>query len=309
MALSHHLGLEISDNALRLVEVRMSDRFPIVLRSDVAECAHPFGSGLLHRVPYEYALAKAFVGDLAALFRGRAVLSHRISIVLPSSCALIATIPVDQAMDEAGLMAHLQWECRTLWGSAPDAAFQVFHQPLGRENGSDRHLLAALPRETVTFLKSALEHLTFEVAGIEIDHFLFETFIPQLYPEATGTTIGIVGIAPPRCIASIAGADGYLGVRRDTVIRADRPGQEVLAALHPLLRAHPDATMQTLFLYGPGASEHTERGLADLLAIPVRTVHPARAVSFVTRAEEEKASSHPAHTFDAALCAAIKGAA
>jgi Tfp pilus assembly PilM family ATPase len=309
MALSHHLGLEISDNALRLVEVRMSDRFPIVLRCEVAECQHAFGSALLHRVPYEYALAKAFVGDIASLFHGRAILSHRISIVLPSTAALIATIPIDSGLGETALKEHLQWECRTLSGTAPDAQFQLFHQVIGRGNGYDTHLLAALPRETVTFLKSTLEHLTFEVTGIEIDHFLFETVIPRFYPEAGGKTIGVVGIAPPRCIASVSGADGYLGVHRDRVTRADRPGNEVLSTLHPLLLSRPDTALQTLFLYGPGATTPVEQNLAELLTIPVRAVHPARAVSYVTRAEEEKAAAHPAHTFDAALSAAIKGAA
>ena len=166
-----------------------------------------------------------------------------------------------------------------------------------------------MPRETVRFLKNTLEHLTFEVTGIEIDHFLFETFIPKLYPEATGKTVAVIGIAPPRCTASLAAADGYIGVRRDALMRSDQPTNEVLGTLHNLLEAHPDTAVQSLFLYGPAATNTTERMLAELLDIPVRTVHPVRAVSFVTRAEAEKAAAHPAHTFDAALCAAIKGAA
>jgi hypothetical protein len=308
MPLSHHLGLEITDNALRLVEVRINDGFPIVLRCDVVETAHPYGSELLHKLPFDYQLAKAFIGDIAGLFHGRTVLSNRISVVLPTTVPLLVTLPVDADLSPAERDEHLQWECRTLTGAPDNAEFHLYQHVIGRGPGSEILLVAAMPRETVRFLKSAFEHLTFEVSGIEIDHFLYETFIPTLYPQVARATFAVLGIAPPRCIASVTGADGYLGMQRGEVTRVNHPEIDALSVLYAILHAHPATVMQAMFLYGPGATEQSTQSLAQLLDVPVHAVHPMRAVSFLAGAEEEKARAHTPETFDAALCAAMKGA-
>ncbi|MBL0173787.1 MAG: hypothetical protein IPP94_00695 [Ignavibacteria bacterium] len=308
MPLSHHLGLEISDNALRLVEVRINDGFPIVLRCDVAEASHAYGSDLLHRVPFDYELAKAFITDIAGLFHGRTVLSNRISVVLPATVPLLVTLPVDADLSPSERDEHLQWECRTLSGAPDNAEFHLYQQSLGHGKDTEILLVAAMPRETVRFLKSAFEHLTFQVSGIEIDHFLYETFIPTLYPQAARATFAVLGIAPPRCIASVTGEDGYLGMLRGTITRAGHAELDALTVLHGVLHEHPATVMQAIFLYGPGATEHSAQALSRLLDVPVHAVHPMRAVSFIAGAEAEKARAHTPETFDAALCAAMKGA-
>jgi len=306
MSVVHHIGVEITEGEFRLAEVRFVDGYPLVLRCDSMETSRNFASAVLHEAPYSRDLAREFLTDFARLLHGRPLFSSSLSFVLPASAPVLETIPIDDRLGPDETRTQLEWACGILGGRPIGAPYQIFTQPLFREPKTGAMLVAAIPQDTINFLKAAGGHLMLEVPSIEIDHFLFESVLCG--DSSEGDFKAVMGLAPRRCSASVLNGSRYVGFYRRAVERNENSLRSALAILKELLEAAP-VTVRDAGIYGPDADEAAARELRSLLAIPVRTLKPIGRLPFLSGSLAQEAGAKPDHTYSAALYAAMKGAA
>jgi hypothetical protein len=309
MAVDHHIGFEIAERSLRLVELRVSDGFPSILRADEVATSHAFGSSLLHSIPFDRDLAKAFVRDVAALVHRRPFLAQRISIVLPPLVPLIGTFPVDAHLPPDEQRRHLERECRRLTFIDDASDVSVLSFPIERAEAADTHLAVSLPRTTVDFLQSVFSHLTFQVDSIDIEHFVVERASQRIYKEVEGLTCGTLGLFTAGCTASIARADTYFGFRVAAASWRRQYLAHALSLLTSLLQTRARASLEALVLFGDERCEEFHPSLEQALGIPVHRFLPSRNISFMADTAALDADRLPPHVFTAATAAAWNGLA
>jgi Tfp pilus assembly PilM family ATPase len=307
MAVDHHIGLEIAENGLRLVELRVNDGFPFILRADEITTRHAYGTALLHSTPYDRDLAKEFVRDVATLVHRHPFLSARVSIVLPPLVPLIATIPVDAHLSAAEQRQHIMRECKQLTSLGDNAQVSVLSFPLARADAAVNNLAVSLPQPTVDFLKAVFSHLTFEVHSIDIDHFVIERAAQRLYKEHAASTCGMLGLSATACTASITRGDAYFGFRVSHTSYKQQYLAHALSQLSTLLQSRARASLDALMLFGDERCEEYHPVLESVLDIPVHRFLPSRHIAFYSAATAEEAERHPPHVFTAAAAAAWNG--
>ena len=306
MAVTHHIGLEIAQNAFKLVEIRTLDGFPAILRADLYETTRNYGSSLLHEIPFDYDLAKSFIHELTDLLQRRMVYSGAVSISLPALVPVIATIPVDAGLTVDEKREHFLWECRTLNALDPDLDLHVMPLLLDSRDGVETHLLVSLPKATLQFLKSTFLHLTFSVHSIDIDHFILERAVRKMHPQATEAAIAVFGIFEEYCLLGVYHESAYRGFRSTAVSYKENYVKQVLRLLESVLAGEESLQIDQIFLYGQCATKSFQDTLRSVVRVPVTVFNPFSRFSFLTESDASAAVKHPKHTFDVAVCAAWK---
>ena len=307
MATDHHIGLEIAEQSLRLVEFRVNDGYPFILRADVLPTEHPFGTALLHTAPFDRDLAKHFVRDVASLVHRHPFLSTRISVVLPSLVPLIVTLPVDTRSTPEEQRGHIVRECRQLTSLDETTEVSVLSFPLGRSDSVEHHLAVSLPQTTVDFLRSVLTHLTFQVHSIDIDHFVIERAAQRSYREQAGLTSGTLGMFDSACTASIIRGESYFGFRVSRMSYRQQYLAHAVSLLTELLRKRVRASLEALVLFGDDRCDEFHPALEKVLDIPIHRFLPSRQIPFLSNTVAGEAAEHPPHVFTAAASAAWNG--
>lgn len=304
MSVDHHIGLEIAEHSLRLVEMRMSDGFPFILRADECQTEHAFGTALLHSVPFDRDLAKEFVRDVATLVHQHPFVSDRISIVLPPLLPLIVTIPVDAHLSPKEQRSHIAWECRQLTSLDRKTEVSVLSFPLEKLEDSISFLAVSMPQTTVDFLKSVFSHLTFQVHSIDIDHFVIERASQLLYKQLPEKTCGSLGLFNTSYTASIMRGDAYFGFKLSPATYRQHYLAEALSLLASLLQKRARSSMDSLLLFGDDRCDEFQPALEKVLDISIHRFLPSQHITYYSKATAEEAARHPAHVFTAAASAA-----
>jgi Tfp pilus assembly PilM family ATPase len=307
MAVDHHIGVEIAEQSLRLVELRVTDGLPAILRADELPTRHRFGTALLHDVPFDRDLAKEFVRDIATLVHRHPFLSSRLSVVLPPLVPMIATLPVDANQTHEEQRRYLARECTSLSSLDDAARVSVLSFPLSRTDSTVQHIAVALPQSTVDFLKSVFLHLTFQVHSIDIDHFVVERAAQRFYKEESTGTCGTLGLCAASCTASITRGKTYFGFRVSRMSWREQYLAHALSMLSALLRTRAKASMDALVLFGDERCDEFHPALEKVLDIPIHRFLPSRLITFHSDTSAAHADTRPLHTFTAAVAAAWNG--
>jgi hypothetical protein len=250
MAIKHHIGLEISEQAFQFVEVRIVNGAPLILHAERIRTTRDFGTQLLHETPFHKDLAKAFISDMTSLFQKHNLLASTISIALPVSVCLVTTLPVDRRLSEAERTEQFAWECRTLMSLSPEIKVRVLSQPMQTIGDGEHHLLVALPESTLVFLSSVLSHLTFTVQSVEPNHFVQENSILQSGDRSAGSGFAVCGIFESCCSVGVYEQDRYCGFRSGIVSYKQQLASTILLHLEKVLTDHHATRVDTLHLFG-----------------------------------------------------------
>ncbi|MAT38554.1 MAG: hypothetical protein CL946_03000 [Ectothiorhodospiraceae bacterium] len=307
MAATSHTGLYLTDRDLRLVECSTDGEYKVVSQVSVSEVEFPFGSPLLHEIPYNRKLAKEFIRTLTALLRESPIRSSRISFVIPSIAPLIASIPVDPRLSEDDKQRYLEWECRQLTGYDESIQLDVMSQQLYSNNESEVHLAACMPHQTSVFLKSVCSQLSLTLSVLDIDHFTVEELLARHLDEFNAATYALVGLTDDYATVGVYENGRYLGFKVNTVSAREGYFAQVLRLLKGILEDHPAVSLDTVFVFGEHASSELLQSLESLLEIPVRRYEPMKGIPFLDSTLEEFASHYSASTFDVAIAAALQG--
>lgn len=307
MATDHHIGLEIAEQSLRLIELRVADGYPFLLRADVLPTEHPFGTALLHAAPFDRDLAKHFVRDVATLVHRHPFLSTRISVVLPPLVPLIVTLPADARCTPEERRLHIVRECRRLTSLDDRTQVSVLSFPVDRSDSVEHYLAVSLPQTTIDFLKSVLSHLTFQVHSIDIDHFVVERAAQRSYREQAGLTSGTLGLFDTACTASIIRGEAYFGFRVSRMSYRQQYLAHAVSLLTGLLRKRVRASLESLVLFGDERCDEFHPALEKVLDIPIHRFLPSRQIPFLSSTVAEAAAHYPPHVFTAAASAAWNG--
>lgn len=304
MGVSHHIGLEIAERSFRFVEIQRQDRRTTVLRAEIHPTAHDYSSPLLFELPYRPDIARDFIRDIATVFLRNDLYAHDLSIALPSMLPTVAVLPVDSSLDPARQRDLLQWECRTLHGSAPDERLAVLTHDL-RQSG--RILAIALPEACVDFLNGVCEHLTLGLAAIDADHFVMENAIRHLYPHDANGSLAVLGLFPDHCAAGMYAGGEYLGFRQTAITFKRHYAAQAVHLLESLPGYHAAAPPVRVHVYGPGASDDILDALDAILPGTVARCVPM-ADSEIPDPLLAELRDMDERQFDVAAAAAILGA-
>jgi hypothetical protein len=307
MPIAHHIGLELSGHSIRLVEMRATDGYPTILRVDVEECPHPFGSSFFHRVPFEAELAKNFIAHLTTILHRRHVFAPTLSLVIPTNMPLVTTLPFDPTQSVGDAKAAMDWECRKLLGLNSETTVMTIPWKLSAVRDVHSHLIVGMPGSSVDFLYQTLEHLTFTVHTIDVEHFVIEQGIRQLLPEESTQTILTMGMHAEHLSASLFHGEKYHGFRGAPVNAREPYIAQCLHLIDRLLLDHPQGTLHHIHVFGPGALTEEIDSLENLLGIPVHPFHPLSRFSFLAGSEKEHAEQYSKNSFTGSICAAWKG--
>lgn len=308
MSIAHHIGLEIAGRSLRLVEMQSKDGFPVILRTEVAKCLHPFGSALFHELPYDANLAKSFITSVSRLLYGRPVYSNSISVVLSHCIPAIAVVPLPSNYTSQESEEELRWQCKTLLGLSPDADVTVLSSEISQTATSQSRTLAvALSTAGVTFLREMFEHLTLSVTAIGVDHFVIESGVQMMFPPTRTGAQGVIGLCDHLIFAGMFEQGAYLEFAAKRISSNEQTATEAIRVLERFLQQHPTKQIQHLYLYGKNATEHVASELRALLHIPVDVFSPLKRFPFASGSDKHDAASLPDHVFNSALCAAWSG--
>lgn len=304
MNVAHHIGLEIAGNCFRLVELQRQDHHTVVLRADVCDTGADFASTRVFDLPFDRDLAKIFISDLVRTLTASNVYAPAVSLILPSDLPLVATLPLDVSVPEAERMAQLEWECRTLMGFPEDTAMSVLSHPIRRDGMHASALVVALPQSLVHFLNSVFSHLTFDLAAIDVDHFVMENLVRLRYPKYTSDGLAVLGMFASYCSAGVYHGSVYNGFRIGPVSYRQ---QYATQALH-LIESIAVGPLDNVYCFGPGYTGHIGDAMGGLLHTQV-----SRCVPITDPGAEELFRTHSrsddAGVFDVAAAAAVLGLA
>jgi Tfp pilus assembly PilM family ATPase len=302
MSVSHHIGLEIAGSCFRLVELQRQDHHTVVLRADVYDTGENFASPRMFDLPFDRGLAKTFISDLLNALTASAIYSPAVSLVLPSDLPLVATLPLDVSVAEQERMALLEWECRTLMGFAEGTAMSVLMHPIRRDGVQSSALVVALPQSLVDFLNSVFSHLTFELAAIDIDHFVMENLVRLQYPKYTADGLAVLGLFASHCSAGIYHGSVYSGFRLGQISYRQQYASQALRLIEDLSTRRLD----NVYCFGAGYTTHIGDALGGLL-----NAHVSRCMPITDPGAEEvfRKSGDPdgERVFDVAAAAAVLG--
>jgi Tfp pilus assembly PilM family ATPase len=302
MSVSHHIGLEIAGSCFRLVEVQRQDHHTVVLRADVYDTGADFASARMFDLPFDRQLAKTFIADLLNALTASAMYSPAVSLVLPSDLPLVATLPLDVSVPEQERMALLEWECRTLMGFAEGTPMSVLAHPIRRDESHSSVLVVALPQPLVDFLNTVFAHLTFDLASIDVDHFVMENLVRMQYPKYTADGLAVVGLYASHCSAGIYHGSVYSGFRLGTVSYRQQYASQALRLIEDLSGRQLD----NVYCFGPGYTTHIGEALGGLLS-----AHVSRCMPITDPGAEEvfrkNGNAAGEHMFDVAAAAAMLG--
>jgi Tfp pilus assembly PilM family ATPase len=307
MALSHHLGIEIGERAIRAVELRSQDGFPTILHAGAVATTEAADPVSFHALPYDRNRAKIFIRDVTSLLHARPSLAQRVSIALDPRIPLIMTVPVDRHLDDASRRTMLEWECRAHLSLRADAPVQTLSVPLRAEGDIELHLVVALPARTVDFLRSVFEHLSYAVRSIDVTHFVVEQAFAHFPQGRSSATLAVAGLAADRCTVSVVCGKDYLGLRTATHYTREPASRLLLQLLHEVLETDPTRAIAGVHLYGPDATPQLCAELRRVAPVPVETFDPLQAVAFQAEADASRAARERTGTFTAAFCAAWNG--
>lgn len=306
MALSHHIGVELADRSLRVVELRSQDGFPSILRAEEAPFSLSADPGEFHSAPFHRNLAKDAVRDITTLLLRRPMLARHASIALPAGVPLILRIPVDARLSDDEKRDSITWECRSHFSLRSDAEVRALSVVLERDEAVELHLAVALPTATIAFLRSVLAHLTLELRSMDVVHFVVERALPHFRPLA-GEPVAVIGLARDRCVASVFRDAVYGGLRIAQRGTRGEPAHAMLRLLQQTMDAAPALSIRSVHVYGTDGATPIAAQLGAMIGIPVVPFDPLQSVSFQTQADASAAAQHAEGTFTAALCAAWNG--
>lgn len=308
MSIAHHIGFDIGRKSFRLVELRATDGFPVVLRTSVTETPHDFSTPLLHEAPFDQEVATSFVRSVSELLHRRPFFSTTVSITLPVDLPLIATVPVDATLTKEEIREHLHWECRTLSSLDPSVDLSVLPFLLHATDAVITYLVVSLPKPTVQFLKSVFQHLTFTVRAIDMAHFVMERAIRRLQTApAEAAAHAVLGAFDDMCAIGVFRGPEYRGFRYSRVSYREQYLSRALQLLDDLLGTAHESSVESIHVYGPAANERLFEQLSSLLRIPVLPFRPMEKVSFLAETDAIEARTHAPFAVDTALCAAWGG--
>jgi hypothetical protein len=305
MSVSHHIGLEIAERAFRFVEIQRQDRRTTVLRAEILPTIHDYSSTLLFDLPFRQDIARDFIRDLATVFLRHDVYAQDLSIALPSMLPLVATLPTDARLDPAQQNDLLHWDCRSLYGAAPDERLAILTHAL---HPSGRTLAVALPEASVDFLNGVCEHLTLGLATIDTDHFVMENAVRRQYPHEARLRLAVLGLFPDHCSAGMYTDGEYLGFRQTAVTFKRHYAAQAVQLLESIPGAHNAGHPDHVFVYGPAAGDDVLEALDSILPATVtRCVPLADSTISDTLLEEMRHADE--RQFDVAAAAALLGSA
>ncbi|MBN1448894.1 MAG: hypothetical protein JXA28_13265 [Bacteroidetes bacterium] len=306
MSVSHHIGLEITEQSFRFVEMQKQDRHTTILRADTIETAHDYASPLLYDLPFDKELARRFITDLASVYHRHAVYAASLSIVLPALLPIVCTIPVDTTLTTLQRREQLEWECRILGGFPPDMPLHILTHELDHTQTAAPVLAVALPQALVHFLTATCEYLTLDLQSIDIDQFVMEQVIRRLYPHETNAEFAVLGLHPTHCSAGRYTGDHYHGCRmRPISYRQQYPAQAV-RLLESLPGAGEQTSPQQIYLYGTAAEDRVVEACENILHCSVSRCIPLADTAIpddIQRVFQETDE----RLYDAAAAAAILG--
>lgn len=302
MSVAHHIGLEIAEGCFRLVELQRQDHHTVVLRADVYETALDYACPRLFDLPFDRDLAKTFISDLVHVLTASTVYAPGVSIVLPSDLPLVATLPMDASLPERERSVQLEWECRMLMGLPEATPMSVLSHPLRDDSEARSALVVALPHAVVDFLNTTFSYLTFELAAIDVDHFVMENMVRRLYPRDSRESVAILGMFDSHCSAGMYVGAHYCGYRMSTVTYRQQYSSQALR----LIESISSRKLDHVYCFGAGFDQHIGNALHSLLKADVVRCLP------MTDPEAEavfirSCGPHGVHVFDTAAAAAMQG--
>lgn len=305
MGITHHIGLEIAERSFRFVEIQQQDRQSTVLRADTLETTRDFASDILFEIPFDRGLAREFITDLATVYHRHTVYAGSISLVLPATLPLVFTVPVDSTLSETERRRHLQWECTTLANLPSDTRMRMLTHELGKNGGTTRYLVVALPQSLVDFLSQTCEYLTLDLVSIDIDHFAMENVLRRLYPHDASQHYAVAGLHAGHCSVGRYDGGSYLGYRMAGISYRNHYAEQVLRLVDALQPPAADA-LQQLYVFGDAATPHVLDALENVLSCRV-----ARCVPLAdTEADDDirrQLDGTGERVFDASAAAALMG--
>ncbi len=262
MSVSHHIGLEIAERTFRFVEMQQQDRHSTILRADILETAHNYASPLFFDLPFDRALARDFIYDLATIFHRHAIYAQSLSLILPSMLPLVTMLPLDSTISRSEQQLQLEWECKALGGHAADTVMTILTHEIPE---AGKALAVALPAACVDFLNSACEHLTLDLTAIDTDHFIMENVVRQLYPHDAAGTFAVLGLFDDHCSAGLYTGGSYRGFRQASVTYKQHFAAQAVRLLESLPGFHSAGYPDQVFVYGSGAGEAVIEALDQIL--------------------------------------------
>jgi len=305
MSITHHIGLEITEHAFRFVELRRQDGQTAILRADVHETARDYSSPLFFDIPFNHELAKDFISDLATVFNAKPVYASNVSLILPSLLPLVATIPVESDLSAESLRAVLEWECATLYGMSTGTRMVVLTHALPHSGNSTPTLIVALPHACVHFLTTIFSHLTLALDAIDIDHFVMENCVRDMYPHDTHGRYAVMGIFDDHCSVGLYSGSQYLGHALSETTYKQHLAAQTLRLLEDIPAFHT-GQLQRVWCYGNAFDSHIATVLERVLHAPVTRCMPLLETD-VTDALRSELEITGEATFDAAAAAALLG--
>lgn len=271
------LCLNIDEQQFHLVEAERRGSAVTVLRASSHRSQQKWGTALLHGLPFDYAQAREFIRECAALLYAEPVFTSRLLLTLPHTVPTVFTLPVDSTCTAFPPEDQARWAGSFLFPSVGNGPLALLSQPLTGRN--DQALLAvALPESTIRFLHDAFRHLEFHIEGLEADHFIMQRLALDIMRDLHVGSTAILGLFPSSSALSIL----HHGHLHSFSQRAITYRTSYLVQVLEFLRDGLDQAQLSLHgvaVHGAGARPDLVEALASHTGIPVRRISPLSSVS------------------------------
>ena len=171
MNVEYLLGIDFSGYYIRLIEVKRQDGNLTVSNIDQIKTEVDFHDPLLYEMISDPDIALHIVSNLSKMLGRNSIKAKKVSVTLSAASSLLLTIPLDSNLTPEQKRESLLWEISNYYPSLSPENFNVATYSLSDNSSPGNHILVAVNKEIVLFIKNILAGLGFATQQFDIDHF------------------------------------------------------------------------------------------------------------------------------------------
>ncbi len=292
-----HLGIELADGVIRLVEINHSGKGNALSLLDEIATDISFESVELNTYIRESTFADG-VTELLSTHLGRDhIRARQVAVALSSAQAFIVHLPVDAHLSKSELYEHLRWELSNYYPDESPDTFALATYFMRRLNGSREMLVVAVRREIIDFLKTVFSRCDLPIDIIDIDHFAAEHALRATYADIATMDVALFGLKSHHLDVSVISKGKFLLFRHDRFENGTDAQYFVTRQIATIQEKLSAVALDNVFLYGPEVTSELCVALTEMLNLPVERMNPFRGLTISRELQDNEALTMSFHRF------------
>ncbi|MFQ5750578.1 MAG: type IV pilus biogenesis protein PilM [bacterium] len=310
------LGISLIDDQLRIVEGKKHLNEFQITQTAHGRVRQPFNFEAFS----DKKMARRFAEDITRLCETQQFQVKQAAFSLDSRMVLIKKIPVDRALDEDKVEAHLNWEVRQFAISPIKEYIVDFEQIYA--NSSDEPLyymlVVVVRKRIVEYLKQVFKHTNLQLKVVDVDIFSAQRALQLNYDYSKTDRIGLIDIEEKKVHFSILNGRNYflsqdllypvlnnnVESRDDSITRLISKELKKIILDQQIGNGVED--LNEIILYGEAVEDRVLEGLQNTHDVRIDRANPFKKVKLLAKAKEAINQSR-AERFMVSVGAALRG--